>query len=132
MFTLPRPLDPQVALTAEALSPQSGRAYTTHSSVGYLPRDMASLCIRHKQLIRLDFHQLDCGLVGCSNVLEFVDFLHGTEFRASSIKNLAYCYVGLAQPLDKRKLRNFMLFTNYLGKTRDQNIKDVCSELSGI
>jgi len=31
--------------------------------------------------------------------LEFIDFLHGTESRASSIKNLSYCYAGLAQPL---------------------------------
>ena len=70
MFRLPRSLGPQVAPTAEALSPQSGRAvYTTHSSVGYLPRDVASLRIRHEQLIRLDFHQLDCSLVGCSDAL---------------------------------------------------------------
>ena len=33
------------------------------------------------------------------DILGFIDFLHGTKFRASSIKNLAYCYVGLAQPL---------------------------------
>jgi hypothetical protein len=67
MFRLPRSLDPQVAPTAEAQSLQGGRAvYTTHSPVGYLPRDVASLRIRHEQLIRLDFHQLDCSLVGCS------------------------------------------------------------------
>jgi len=70
MFRLPRSLGPQVAPTAEALSPQSGRAvYTTHSSVDYFPRDVVSLRIRHKQLIRLDFHQLDCSLVGCSDAL---------------------------------------------------------------
>jgi hypothetical protein len=47
--------------------PQGSRAvYTTHSSVGYLPRDVVSLRIRHEQLIRLDFHQLDCSLVGRS------------------------------------------------------------------
>ncbi len=58
MFRLPRSIDPQVAPTAEALGLQGGRAvYTTHSSVGYLPRDVASLRIRHGQLIRLDFHQ---------------------------------------------------------------------------
>ena len=69
MFRLPRSLDPQVAPTAEVLSLQGGRAvYTTHSSVGYLPRDVASLRIRHEQLIRLDFHHLDCSLVGCSDV----------------------------------------------------------------
>ena len=70
MFRLPRSLDPQVAPTAESQSLQGGWAvYTTHSSVGYLPRDVASLRIRHGQLIRLDFHQLDCSLVGCSHVL---------------------------------------------------------------
>jgi len=69
MFRLPRSLDPQVAPTAEALSLQGSRAvYTTHSSVGYLPRDVVSLRIRHEQLIRLDFHQLDCSLVGRSDV----------------------------------------------------------------
>ena len=69
MFRLPRSLDPQVAPTAEALSLQGGQAvYTTHSSVGYLPRDVASLRVRHEQLTRLDFHQLDCSLVGCSDV----------------------------------------------------------------
>jgi len=74
-FRLPRSLDPQVAPTAEALRLQGGRAvYTTHSSVGYLPRDVASLRIRHEQLIRLDFHQLDCSLVGCSDVYDFMLF----------------------------------------------------------
>ena len=69
MFRLPRSLDPQVAPTAVPLSELGGRAvYTTHSSFGYLPRDVASLRIRHEQLIRLDFHQLDFSLVGCSNV----------------------------------------------------------------
>jgi len=72
MFRLPRSLDPQVAPTAEALSLQGGQAvYTTHSSVGYLPRDVASLRVRHEQLTRLDFHQLDCSLVGCSDVLKY-------------------------------------------------------------
>ena len=37
-------------------------------SVGYLPRDVASLRVRYEQLTRLDFHQLDCSLVGCSDV----------------------------------------------------------------
>ena len=40
--------------------------YTTHSPVGYLPRDVVSLRVRHEQLTRLDFHQLDCSLAGCS------------------------------------------------------------------
>ena len=73
MFRLPRSLDPQVAPTAVPLSELGGQAvYTTHSSVGYLPRDVASLRIRHEQLIRLDFHQLDCSLVGCPDVPYFL------------------------------------------------------------
>jgi hypothetical protein len=49
MFRLPRSLDSQVAPTAVPLSELGGRAvYTTHSSVGYLPRDVASLRIRHE------------------------------------------------------------------------------------
>ncbi len=72
MFRLPRSLDPQVAPTAAPLSELGGQAvYTTHSSVGYLPRDVASLRIRHEQLTRLDFHQLDCSLVGCPYVPYF-------------------------------------------------------------
>lgn len=31
--------------------------------------------------------------------------------------------------IDKQRLRNFMLFTNDLDKTRNQNIKDICGEL---
>ncbi|MDL1982185.1 MAG: hypothetical protein LWX02_12080 [Deltaproteobacteria bacterium] len=69
MFRLPRSTGPQVAPTAEALSLQGDQAvYTTHSSVGYLPRDVASLRVRYERLTRLDFHQLDCSLVGCSGV----------------------------------------------------------------
>ena len=67
MFRLPRLLDPQVAPTAEMFHPQGGQAlYPTHRSVGYLPRDVVSLRVRHEQLTRLDFHQLDCSLVGRS------------------------------------------------------------------
>jgi len=40
--------------------------YTTHSPDGYPFRDVASLRVQHGQLTRLDFHQLDCSLVGCS------------------------------------------------------------------
>jgi len=40
--------------------------YTTHSPVGCLPWDVASLHARFGQLTWLDFHQLDCSLVGCS------------------------------------------------------------------
>ncbi len=69
MFRLPGSLDPQVAPTAEAQCPPGGRAvYTTHLSVGYLPRAVVSLRVRHEQLTRLDSHQLDCSLVGCSSV----------------------------------------------------------------
>ena len=72
MFRLPRSLDLQVAPTAEAQSLQGSQAvYTTHSSVGYLPRDVASLRVRHEQLTRLDFPQLDCSLVGCPDVLKY-------------------------------------------------------------
>ncbi len=54
----------------------SGRAvYTTHRLVGCLPQDVASLRIRHEQLIRLDFHQLDCSLVGRSDVPIFSLFI---------------------------------------------------------
>ena len=73
MFRLPRSLAPQVAPTAEALCLQSSQdVYTTHSPVRYLPRDVASLRIRYEQLIRPDFHQLDCSLVGRSDVGTFV------------------------------------------------------------
>ena len=44
-----------------------GRAvYTTHRPGGYPFRDVASLRVRLGQLTRLDLHQLDCSLVGCS------------------------------------------------------------------
>jgi len=66
MFRLPRLLDPQVAPTAAFQL--GGRAvYTTHHSVGYRPRVVVSLRIRIGQLIRLDSHQLDYSLVGCSD-----------------------------------------------------------------
>ncbi|RZB37212.1 MAG: hypothetical protein SRB2_01294 [Desulfobacteraceae bacterium Eth-SRB2] len=71
-------LGPPIAPTAK----KGGRAvYPTHSPVGYLPRDVASLRIRHEQLIRLNFHQLDCSLVGCSDapqIISFSDRLVGT------------------------------------------------------
>lgn len=69
MFWLLYSIDPQIAPT-DVVLPRGGRAvYTTHSSVGCLPRDVVSQCIRHEQLIRLDFHQLDISLVGCSDLL---------------------------------------------------------------
>ena len=40
--------------------------YTTHHPDGYPFRAVASLRVRHGQLTRLDSHQLDCSLVGCS------------------------------------------------------------------
>jgi hypothetical protein len=40
--------------------------YTTHRPAGYPNRDVVSLRARHGQLTRLDLHQLDCSLVGCS------------------------------------------------------------------
>jgi len=51
-----------------AVIPLCSGSYARHSSVGYLPRDVASLRVRHERLTRLDFHQLDCSLVGCSGV----------------------------------------------------------------
>jgi hypothetical protein len=48
MFRLPYLLDPQVAPTVMDY-PQGGRAvYTTHRSVGYLPRDVVSLRVQHE------------------------------------------------------------------------------------
>ena len=56
MFRLPRSLAPQVAPTAEALCLQSSQdVYTTHSPVGYLPRDVASLRIRHESRHRREY-----------------------------------------------------------------------------
>jgi hypothetical protein len=71
MFRLPRLLGPQVAPTAAFQL--GGRAvYTTHPSVGYRPRVVVSLRIRIGQLIRLDSHQLDYSLIGCSNASIFM------------------------------------------------------------
>jgi hypothetical protein len=50
----------------DSLAQGSRAVYTTHSSVGYLPRDVVSLRVRHEQLTRQDFHLLDCGLAGRS------------------------------------------------------------------
>ena len=65
IFRLPRLLDPQAAPTA-ALLPGSRAVYTTHRPGSYLLRDVVSLRVRHGQLTRLDSHQLDCSIVGCS------------------------------------------------------------------
>ncbi len=48
------------------LTPGSQAVYTTHRPGGYPFRDVASLRVRHEQLTRLDFHQLDCSLIGRS------------------------------------------------------------------
>ncbi len=70
-FRLPRSLGPPIAPTAVQSLTRGGRAvYTTHSSVGYLLRDVVSLRVRHEQLTRRDFHPLDYSLVGCSPLLE--------------------------------------------------------------
>ena len=46
----------------------SSRAfYTTQYLIRYRYQAVASLRDRHRQLSRLDFHQLDCSLVGCSS-----------------------------------------------------------------
>ena len=66
MFRLPRSLDPQVAPTAVSQGLGGRAVYATHISVGCLPRAVVSLRVRHGQLTRLDFHQLDCSTVGCS------------------------------------------------------------------
>ena len=69
MFKLPRSLDPQVAPTAEAQCLQGSQAVYTTQCPGWLPSQVVvSLRIRHEQLMRLDFHQLDCSLVGCSSL----------------------------------------------------------------
>jgi hypothetical protein len=52
--------------------------YTTHRPDGYPFRDVASLRVQHGQLTRLDFHQLDCGLVGCSSHIRLFSKTHTT------------------------------------------------------
>jgi hypothetical protein len=42
---------------------------SARSAARYPSQDVASLRVRHKQLTRRDFHQLDCSLVGCSPVV---------------------------------------------------------------
>ena len=46
-----------------------------------------------------------------------------------AVMSIVYRLESQGDHIDKQKLRNFMLFTNDLDKTRDQNIKDVCGEL---
>jgi hypothetical protein len=72
MFRLPCSLGLPAAPTAGSRSTPGGQAiYTTQNSVGCLPRAVASLRVRSGQLTRLDFHQLDCGLDGCSSRVRF-------------------------------------------------------------
>ena len=67
MFRLPRSLGPQIAPTAETHF-RAARPFTPRNIlVGYLPQAVVSLRIQHEQLMRLDFHQQDCSLVGCSH-----------------------------------------------------------------
>ena len=56
--------------------------YTTRYLIRYRYQAVASLRDRHRQLSRLDFHQLDCSLVGCS-------FPH-TAFRCSSLQGMRF------------------------------------------
>lgn len=71
MFRLPCSLGLPAAPTAESKDP--GRPGPLHhAEPGSLPpRAVASLRVRSGQLTRLDFHQLDCGLVGCSSRVRF-------------------------------------------------------------
>jgi hypothetical protein len=63
-------LGPQAAPTPAARSPPGGQTiHTTHRPAGYPDRDVASLHARHGRLARLDSHQLDRSLVGCSLLL---------------------------------------------------------------
>jgi len=66
IFKLLHSLDLQVAPTAALFKLGSQAVYTTQSPDGYLHWGVASLRVRHGRLTRLDFHQLDCSLVGCS------------------------------------------------------------------
>ena len=76
IFRLPHSLGLQVAPTVAFTMPGGQAVYTTHRPGSYPTRDVVSLRVRHGQLTRLDSHQLDCSLVGCS-------FSH-TAFRSSS------------------------------------------------
>ncbi len=69
--------------------PGSQALYTTHLSVGYLPRVVASLRIRYGQLIRSDFHRLDCSFVGCS-APHSVPFSGGFALVRMKLYNLLY------------------------------------------
>jgi hypothetical protein len=66
MFKLPCSLGLQAAPTA-VIPHRAVRPFTPRIAPdGYPSQDVVSLRVRHEQLTRLDFHQLDCSLVGCS------------------------------------------------------------------
>jgi len=68
MFRLPCSLDLQTAPTA-AIPRRAARPFTPRiARNGYPSQDVVSLRVRYEQMTRLDFHQLDCSLVGCSSV----------------------------------------------------------------
>jgi hypothetical protein len=82
-----RLLDPQVAPTAAFQL--GGRAvYTTHNSVGCLPRVGVSLRIRIGELIRLDSHQLDYSLAGCSDASALMRFCTVSCLPAPKLRRL--------------------------------------------
>jgi len=66
IFRLPHSLGLQVAPTVAFTMPGGQAVYTTPRPGSYPTRDVVSLRVRHGQLTRLDSHQLDCSLVGCS------------------------------------------------------------------
>ena len=76
-----------------------GRAvYTTHRPGGYPFRDVASLRVRLGQLTRLDLHQLDCSLVGCS-------LPHPAPRQTASLRAVAYPLVQEARRWPPPSLR---------------------------
>jgi len=66
IFRLPHSLGLRVAPTVAFTMPGGQAVYTTHRPGSYPTRNVVSLRVRHGQLTRLDSHQLDCSLVGCS------------------------------------------------------------------
>ena len=79
------------------MTPQGGQAvYTTQNSVGYLHRAVVSLRVRYEQLTRLDFHQLDCSLVGCSESLQVGDIIYRINRRSvTSSERLRHLLSGI-------------------------------------
>ena len=83
--------------------------YTTHRPSGYPTRDVVLLRARHGQLTRLDLHQLDCSLVGCSlphTALQLVvhrraDRLTKPRDAAESIPRMTWRQIALSPPLQR-------------------------------